>query len=153
MIRYFQVADALPSSITASEGPSMNTQNPPNKAKSPTKAIMVVDDDPQVLTRLKQMLAYAGYSNLMLCQSAENALDLINGGTCPAIIFTDCRMPGMDGLTLIREVHKRLPALPCYLITGTPEDAASLIEADYILDKGDTAFMTKFIGLVLRAGV
>ncbi|MDP1270842.1 response regulator, partial [Klebsiella pneumoniae] len=37
---------------------------------------------------------------------------------CPAILLTDVRMPGMDGLELMTEALKRAPDLPVILLTA-----------------------------------
>jgi len=49
------------------------------------------------------------------------------------------KMPGMDGLTLIREARKRSPALPVVIVTGLPSEA-SAIEA---IDIGVSGYLTK----------
>ena len=41
-------------------------------------------------------------------------------------MITDLSMPGMDGLTLIRQAHDLRPSLPAILLTGFAGDTAAL---------------------------
>ncbi|MBN8899152.1 MAG: response regulator, partial [Rhodospirillales bacterium] len=45
------------------------------------------------------------------------------------VLVTDLTMPGMSGLTLIREVQERRPRLPAILLTGYTNDAAQFLVA------------------------
>jgi CheY-like chemotaxis protein len=42
------------------------------------------------------------------------------------LLVTDFSMPGMDGLSLVREVQRRRPGLPAILLTGFATNAAEL---------------------------
>ena len=78
--------------------------------------IMVVDDDPDVLLALAQNLTLAGYE-VVTANSAETALRAITRGY-PGIILSDIRMPGLDGLELLRRVVGIDPELPVVLMSA-----------------------------------
>lgn len=78
--------------------------------------IIVVDDEPHVRITVAQTLTLAGYAPMAL-ESAEQALAAIDRGFT-GVVVSDIRMPGMDGMTLLREVQACDSELPVILITG-----------------------------------
>ena len=50
-------------------------------------------------------------------KDAEEALDRIRENP-PDLVFTDMRLPGMNGLQLIQKVKKDFPQLPIFMLTG-----------------------------------
>jgi len=72
-------------------------------------SILIVDDEPLILDMVQEMLSIEGY-NTILANSAEEALDLLDGGTKPNLIVSDINMPGMNGFDFYEEVQRR-PAL------------------------------------------
>jgi two-component system phosphate regulon sensor histidine kinase PhoR len=83
--------------------------------------ILIVDDDPALLEALPQAL-WLRIENLRVdtCDSAAAALAKIQETDYDAIV-TDVKMPGMDGLVLLREIRKIRPSTPTLLITGHGE--------------------------------
>jgi PAS domain S-box-containing protein len=83
--------------------------------------ILIVDDDPALLEALPQAL-WLRIEGLQVdtCDSAAAALDKIRETDYDAIV-TDIKMPGMDGLALLREIGKIRPSTPTLLITGHGE--------------------------------
>ncbi|MHA7881109.1 MAG: sigma-54-dependent transcriptional regulator [Saccharospirillum sp.] len=74
---------------------------------------IVIDDDPAVLESLEQWLSLARID--VLCfQSAQEALPHLNE-QYPGVVVSDIRMPGLDGMSLLRQMD---PAIPVILITG-----------------------------------
>ncbi len=78
--------------------------------------VMVVDDDPMLLSLLSDTLSTIGYSSTS-ASSGETALKLLKNGNID-IIISDINLPGMDGLELLRKVKENAPGLPVILITG-----------------------------------
>ena len=70
------------------------------------ESVLVVDDDSEVLTALDAELSE--YFEVTALMSAEQALATLQGQAFSAII-SDVRMPGIDGLTLIKECAVRYP--------------------------------------------
>lgn len=79
--------------------------------------IALVDDDPEVLGVLSEVLTLAGY-DVMKFDSAIAALAQVDDQSVPALLVTDLSMPGTDGLTLIRQMRQRWPDLPSILLSG-----------------------------------
>lgn len=89
--------------------------------------ILVVDDDRALLEALVQALKSMGYEPLG--ESApQNALSWIERWEPDAAIF-DLRMPGMDGVELMRRALQLQPELPVVLLTahGTVETAVQAV--------------------------
>jgi CheY-like chemotaxis protein len=56
---------------------------------------------------------------------AVQALGLLDQGLLFDVMVTDYAMPGMNGVALIREVRRRIPAQPVLLLTGFAEAGAA----------------------------
>jgi two-component system chemotaxis response regulator CheY len=68
------------------------------------KTIFLVDDSATMLMSLESILKRAGF-NVLTAMSGAEALSKIPD-TRPDLVITDLNMPGMDGITLIKEVKK-----------------------------------------------
>jgi CheY-like chemotaxis protein len=80
------------------------------------RKLLVVDDDPVVGASFKRVLSGKGY----LVVSAENgseALARLQAEKFDAV-FTDLRMPGMDGLQVAERVRAAQPWMPVMIVTG-----------------------------------
>jgi len=99
--------------------------------------ILIVDDDPDLLRLLAIRLEGAGYQPVP-AESAEKALALL-AVERPAVILTDIRMSGMDGLALFDAVHRTYPSLPVIILTahGTIPDAVAATQ------RGVFGYLTK----------
>ncbi len=69
------------------------------------KTIMLVDDSATVLLSISNILAKAGYG-VEKASSAEEGLAKLKSGCKIDLLITDLNMPGMDGITFIKEVRK-----------------------------------------------
>lgn len=79
--------------------------------------VLLVDDEPEVLSSLVQALTMDGYQ-VEGVSSAAAALEAMKERYYP-VILTDLNMPdGPDGLELIQEVKARDPRVLCVLFTG-----------------------------------
>ena len=87
--------------------------------------IVLVDDDPEVLEALGEVLASCGYS-VENFDSATAALDHLAEISRADLLITDLSMPGTDGLELIREVQRRVPGVPSILLSGYSEEELGL---------------------------
>ncbi len=69
--------------------------------------ILAVDDDPIILELLSEVLRVVGFTNLTLCESANEALELIEDAAVPFDCFLlDIQMPKMDGIELTSAIRK-----------------------------------------------
>lgn len=78
--------------------------------------ILVVDDDPVVGKSFNRVLTDKGYV-VITAQNAQEALDQLKAGGFDAV-FTDIRMPGMDGIELAEHVKAKQPWTPVVIVTG-----------------------------------
>jgi len=99
--------------------------------------LLLVDDDPDLLKLISLRLTSAGY-RVRTAESGEAALATM-AVTRPALVITDLRMPGMDGLQLFETIHRQHPTMPVIILTahGTIPDAVSATQ------RGVFGFLTK----------
>src|SRR5438067_4845727 len=102
-----------------------------------TSDILLVDDDPDLLKLISLRLTSAGY-RVRTAESGETALGAIAVAR-PAVVVSDLRMPGIDGMQLFESVHRQHPALPIIILTahGTIPDAVNATQ------RGVFGFLTK----------
>ncbi len=99
--------------------------------------ILIIDDEAALRKTLARILQQAGFE-VTTAENAEQGLDFLKT-TDFDLIFTDLRMPGMQGLDALRLIHKQYPTLPVVLFTAQP-DVNSAVEA---LRHGATDYLLK----------
>ncbi len=85
-------------------------------APTPSKAILVVDDDEIILVAISETLSAEGYA-VTTCNNPLEALELVKKNPY-AVIMSDQRMGEMTGLELLGEVKKIQPHASRILLTG-----------------------------------
>ena len=78
--------------------------------------LFLIDDQQAVREALGEMLRVLGY-RVETYESADAFLEAFSGPRAGCIV-ADVRMPGMDGIELVRELSRRGIALPVVLISG-----------------------------------
>lgn len=101
----------------------------------PKARILAVDDEPVVLDGFRKILVLAGYS-VDTVESGQEALSLVRQNEYD-FVFTDLKMPGMDGLDVTKAVHHLRPDVDIAIITGfatveTAVDAMRFGAVDYV---------------------
>jgi nitrogen regulation protein NR(I) len=98
--------------------------------------VLLIEDDAAIVMTLRRVLAEEGYSVLVetrgdtgLARARHEQFD---------VLITDMKLPGLNGLDLIRELHAAKPRLPLILMTahGTTETAIEATKSgayDYLL--------------------
>lgn len=86
--------------------------------------IVCVDDEEGILTALRQQLSarFGAECDIAVAKNAHDALELIedlqHDGEEVAVVIADQIMPGMKGVELLEEVHRRSPRTVKVLLTG-----------------------------------
>ncbi len=88
---------------------------------SALRKVLVVDDDPVVTNSFDRVLSRDGYV-VVTARNGTEALDKLNTGDYD-VVYTDIRMPGMDGIELAERVKARRPWTPVVIITGYGSEA------------------------------
>ncbi len=104
------------------------------------KRILLVDDEAKMLRVLELQLQTSGFA-VSKADSAEVGLKLLSSDEDEipyALAITDLRLPGMDGLSFLKEARSRQPTMPVIVMTafGTVETAVEAMKAgasDYLL--------------------
>lgn len=78
--------------------------------------VFVIDDQDSVRHALAEMLGVFGF-DVETYDSATSFLQSL-GSPRPGCVVADVRMPGMDGIELVRELTRRGVGLPVVLISG-----------------------------------
>ncbi|MGH1413417.1 MAG: sigma-54-dependent transcriptional regulator [Pelagimonas sp.] len=78
--------------------------------------IAIVDDEQDMRQSISQWLALSGYDTETFA-SAEEALGTL-GPEYPGIVISDIKMPGMDGIQLLKKLMGADSSLPVIMITG-----------------------------------
>src|SRR3989338_5524144 len=109
--------------------------------------ILVIDDETAMLETLSSFFGNRGYQ-LMTAASAEAALKLI-AEEQPALALIDIKLPGMNGVELLKVIKRDYPNIKTFIVTAYDEENKKAAEAI-----GCDAFFAKPIGLdQLKNGV
>ena len=114
--------------------------------------ILVVDDEERMASVVAMALGRAGHE-CETCTSGDAALAAVDARGADVVV-TDWRMPGMDGLELLRRLHAKRPALPVILITAhgsVPSAVAAMREGafDYLTKPFDNDELRALVGRAL----
>ena len=97
--------------------------------------VLVVDDEEVVRLGYRRVLSTDGF-RVMAAGNGAEALDLMAGDRFDVVLL-DLRMPGMDGLDVLRAIKERWPESEVVVVTGYPsietaKEAVKLGAYDYI---------------------
>lgn len=115
-------------------------------------AVLLVDDDPTLLSVLSRRVNRAGY-DVRTAPSGPAALKYLDGWL-PALLVVDLMMPGMDGFELCRRV-KQLADVPIIVLSAVDASEAKvsaleLYAEDYVTKPFDPDELVARIQRVLR---
>ena len=99
--------------------------------------ILIIDDEPANVRVLSMLLESDGYE-VLAAYNGEEGLSVFEENA-PHIVMTDIRMPGIDGIEVLRRIKKSDPDTEVIIITGHG-DIDSAVEA---LQHGASDFINK----------
>ncbi|OPX28390.1 MAG: hypothetical protein B1H08_05985 [Candidatus Omnitrophica bacterium 4484_171] len=123
---------------------ALKSANPGNKIDSRGSlervTIMVVDDNPDVRGVLETFLSKKGH-RVVIASSGEDALMKVKVDK-PDIVFLDLRMPGMDGLMVLKAIKQFDETIDVVMLTSSQDsfimdEAKRLGACDYLIKPYD----------------
>jgi CheY-like chemotaxis protein len=118
--------------------------------------ILIVDDNPTNLKLVSDVLGFEGYA-ILTAVDAENAQVVLVHAT-PALILLDIALPGMDGLTLTRQLKAdartrgiRIVALTAFAMKGDEQKAIDAGCDGYVVKPIDTRKFPAQVAAFLKA--
>jgi excisionase family DNA binding protein len=118
--------------------PALMSPSPPAAARQSKMRVLVVDDEPSIRELLSKTLALAEYE-VDTAADATAALDRLRDHAQYDLMIADLKMPGMDGLALIKQVKELNAEMPVIIITGFSSES-SAIDA---VNLGVAGYLTK----------
>ncbi|MHC4472009.1 MAG: sigma-54-dependent transcriptional regulator, partial [Planctomycetota bacterium] len=114
--------------------------------------VLVVDDEPKIRQLLQRLLEREGYRVSTAGDGAAALEEILRER--PALVITDLKMPGMDGVELLKRARSIDPDLPVVLITAyaSMETAVEALREgvdDYITKPFSINEMKKVVGRIL----
>ena len=100
--------------------------SPPNLKPSIKPPLLIVDDEPEVLSSLRSL--FRREFRVLTAERADQALDILRLGTEVHVVITDQRMPGMTGTELLSKVREEFPDVIRLMMTGYA-DVNSVVNA------------------------
>jgi len=92
--------------------------------------VLVVDDNPDIAAFTALSLRELGHETLTASTGADALDELRRNADRLDVVFTDVRMPGMDGFELLHEIRERYATLPVVLTSGYSEYHVSEIDPE-----------------------
>ncbi len=119
--------------------------------------ILVVDDEPDIVVMITQLLEHSGYDVVAKNSSVEALKTFHIDPEDFDLVLTDMAMPIMTGEELAKQIKEIRPDIPIILITGysdyvDSERAAKLNIADFLMKPVTRADLNKSIRKALDAG-
>jgi CheY-like chemotaxis protein len=100
------------------------------------KTILVIEDDPDVLSTVIKQLDYFGYKVITASDGMDGMKKVDAGGY--DLVITDIVMPYISGVGVVTALKEKMPHIPVIAMTGygkEPESAAMEQRADIVLAK------------------
>lgn len=119
----------------------------------PPLRILVVDDDPKILSLMRRGLSFAGYAT-DVATNGEQALGLARE-QAPDLVVLDVMLPGLDGIEVCRRLRTGAPSIPILMLTakGRVPDRIAGLDAgadDYLIKPFDFDELLARIRALLR---
>jgi DNA-binding NtrC family response regulator len=96
----------------------------------PSPAIVLVDDEQEILFSYKIMMQGAGFSNILTCDDSRNLMAILAENEAGVVVL-DLQMPHLSGKELLARIIENYPQLPVIIVTAANqlETAVSCMKA------------------------
>lgn len=116
--------------------------------------VLIIDDEVEFSTTLAERLTLRDYEAV-----AITSLDNVRKLVCdeqPDVVLLDLRMPGVDGLELLKDIRKNDPSTQIIVITGQtdPKFVSEALNAgayDYLTKPADIVLLMRKIDEITAA--
>lgn len=110
--------------------------------------LLLVDDEEALVMTISERLSMRGINNDIACDG-QQALDLISE-SAPDVVVLDLKMPGIDGMELLRRIKDQYGGIEVIMLTGHGTDveeteARQLGVFDYLKKPADIEILAKCI--------
>lgn len=124
---------------------------------TPTPRILVVDDEPNMRTILKGLLAREGY-DVSEASDGREAVSRLHTGGDYHVVVTDLRMPGMNGMELLAHLVENYPDIVTVMITAhgsvdTAVEAMKVGAFDFVTKPFDAAELSAVISKAVNTAI
>lgn len=107
----------------------------------PNFHILLIDDEPAQITSIKSFLKRRDYM-VSSANSGQDGINIVKDGNID-LVFTDYRMPAMNGLEVVQSINKLNPELPVVVITAFSD----IKDAVQVMKEGAFDYLSKPIQL------
>ncbi len=116
--------------------------------------ILLVEDDPNIVSGLQKVLRAQKYEVTAVVRGDDGLKRATNEAF--DVIITDLKLPGMDGLELVKQLHEKKPKLPIILITAhgstdTAIEATKWGAFDYVPKPFDVEELLDLVGKAIQS--
>ena len=87
--------------------------------------ILVVDDEPNVVTTLTDFLDDCGHTTVSATDGL-NGFEMMSRHADVGLVIADIRMPRMDGIEFLKTLKVRYPGVPAILVTGHGDEGLAV---------------------------
>jgi DNA-binding NtrC family response regulator len=90
------------------------------RSEIPELPVLLVDDEPAVLSSMAKILKSAGIENLHTCGDSREVLPFLQRQEAEVIVL-DINMPHLTGDVLLKDIHERYPHIPVIIVTASED--------------------------------
>lgn len=92
------------------------------------RRILIIDDEPAILGMIETTLRNAAFE-VITASTGQEGLERVATAGCD-LVLTDLRLPDMDGVEVMHQIHARTPSIPIIIMTayGTIENAVDAVK-------------------------
>jgi len=121
----------------------------------PSKPILIIDDDVQVLTIVEYILLNLGITNIIKLQNSVSVFEFIKTHN-PLMILTDLSMPEVSGEDILVFVKQNYPQIPVIVVSATDDvdkavECVSLGAYNYITKPVERTTLVAMIQNIIKS--